>query len=182
MRQGEILDWIITNVWICDYSAVIKGTCSLSFAKPFICSYKKTCQFQPCLEFASIKVLVCTKERTYVFMLVCVFAEMCVLFDLLKNAPSLTIAKMDLCNLKRLFVEKNNPQIQFTIFCVMLVSNIQSCTLNEVIVIFDVNSVFWIINWLIAGFEEFISFQVSVLQLSTLNAYVCILACGWTNC
>lgn len=39
-------------------------------------------------------------------MLVCVFAEMCVLFDLLKNAPSLTIAKMDLCNLKRLFVEK----------------------------------------------------------------------------
>lgn len=39
-------------------------------------------------------------------MLVCVFAEMCVLFDLLKNAPSLTIAKMNLCNLKRLFVEK----------------------------------------------------------------------------
>lgn len=39
-------------------------------------------------------------------MLVCVFAEMCVLFDLLKNAPSLTIAKMNLCNLKQLCVEK----------------------------------------------------------------------------
>lgn len=45
MRQGEILDWIIKNVWICDYSAVIKGTCSLSFANPFICSYKKHASF-----------------------------------------------------------------------------------------------------------------------------------------
>lgn len=84
MRQGEILDWIIENVWICDYSAVIKGTCSLSFANPFICSYKKHASFNLVWSMPPLKcqkeILLYVQKKGCMFWCLSVYLLRCVFF------------------------------------------------------------------------------------------------------